>query len=521
MARLLLGIDASTQSVSALLVDADAGAVVAESSVQFGEDLPEYGAPQGFIPGGAGGEVHSDPRMWLDALDLCLERLRAGGGPLGDVVAISGAGQQHGTVYLNAAGVAKLGEFSSGQRLSEQLADGFARASSPIWMDTSTTRQCRAIEEAVGGPEVVCAKSGSIAIERFSGPQIRRFAEEDADGYEACARIHLVSSFLASVLAGKEAPIDHGDGAGMNLLNLETLDWDDELLAATAPGLRERLPEARPSATVVGPVAGYFVERYGLAPAAQVVAFTGDNPSSLVGMGAWKPGKVVISLGTSDTFFAAMPEPLTDPNGCGHVFGNPQGGFMTLQCFLNGSLAREKVRDERGMDWAAFTRAIEATEPGCSGDRLLPFFGAEISPRLEEAQPVWTGEGDWRGNPVAARACVEGQFLNMRLCTDWMRLQPKEVYLTGGASQNTAIGQIAADVFGATVRRLGITGSVALGAALRAGLALGVLTEAAAMAMVEESVDAEGIEPWKEISARYERALDDLGQLPVYAGRKQ
>ena len=67
-------------------------------------------------------------------------------------------------------------------------------------------------------------------------------------------------------------------------------------------------------------------------------------------MGASSPGKLVISLGTSDTLFAAMPEPRTDPNGFGHVFGNPLGGFMSLICFLNGSLARERVKEDYGLE---------------------------------------------------------------------------------------------------------------------------------------------------------------------------
>ena len=91
---LALGLDASTQSCSALVIDPDAGVVVAEASVNFGERLPQYNAPSGFIPNGKNGEVHSDPRMWLDALELLLEDLQAKC-DLSKVAAISGAGQQH------------------------------------------------------------------------------------------------------------------------------------------------------------------------------------------------------------------------------------------------------------------------------------------------------------------------------------------------------------------------------------------------------------------------------------------
>ncbi len=52
-----------------------------------------------------------------------------------------------------------------------------------------------------------------------------------------------------------------------------------------------------------------------------------------------------------------------DPRGFGHVFGNPGGGFMSLICFVNGSLAREAVANKFGLDWPAFDRSLgEETE---------------------------------------------------------------------------------------------------------------------------------------------------------------
>lgn len=469
---LTLGIDASTQSVSALVIDTGSGRIVAEASVNFSNDLPHYGAPQGFIPGGRDGEVHADPLMWLDALDLCLQRLKDAGADLAAIVAISGAGQQHGTVYLNGKWQAALSAMDPAKSLAEQFAPCLSRKTSPIWMDTSTSVECREIAGAVGGDAEVCARSGSIAIERFSGPQIRRFYKTSPEAYAETRRIHLVSSFLASIMAGADAPMDHGDGAGMNLLNLKTLAWDDALLAATADGLAQKLPPPSPSATTVGGVAQYFVRKYGLAPGTPVVAFTGDNPSSLVGMGAAGEGRIVISLGTSDTLFAAMQKPVTDPNGFGHVFGNPMGGFMSLVCFLNGSLAREKVRDRLGVGWEAFEGdALRATPAGNNGNVMLPFFGPEITPRIDLGAPVLEGSEAfeaWADKDAVVRACLEGQFINMWLHTQWLGVTPDTILLTGGASENDGIAQVVANVFQAKVLRIAVSGSVALGAALRA-----------------------------------------------------
>lgn len=465
-----LGLDSSTQSCSALVIDVDSGEVVAEASINFGAQLPQYNAPSGFIPGGEHGEVHSDPRMWLDALEMLLENL-AKQCDLAKVRAVSGAGQQHGSVYLNDQWFERVASLNSNSSLSEQLAPVLSRATSPIWMDSSTGEECREIAGAVGGDEVVCSKSGSVAIERFTGPQIRKFYKTEPEAYADTARIHLVSSFLCSVLTGSDAAIDTGDGAGMNLVNIQAWEWDAELLGATAPGLLEKLPAVESGEHVAGNMSGYFVEKYGFSAGVPVTIFTGDNPSSLVGMGASQPGKVVVSLGTSDTFFAAMPDVVSDPAGCGHVFGNPVEGSMSLQCFVNGSLAREAVKDRFGYDWDQFTQAFENTACGNDGKLMVPFFTPESSPRVELEAPLLEGGEDfknWKEADTAVRACVEGQFMNMKLRTAWMGLMPEVIYLTGGASKNDAIAQVVADVFQTRVERLVVSGSVGLGAAMRA-----------------------------------------------------
>jgi xylulokinase len=473
---MFLGLDSSTQSLTAVIIDPATGQIACQHSVNFGADLPQYRAPSGFIPGGAHGVVHSNPRMWLDALDLLFSRL-AETTDLSQVKMIAGSGQQHGSVYLDASFESRLAALDPALGLTDQIAPALTRATSPIWMDTSTGAECGEITAALGGPAEVCRRSGSIAIERFTGPQIRSFHKTEPEAYAKTACIHLVSSFIASVMAGKSASIDYGDAAGMNLLNLATLAWDSGLLEATAPGLLEKLPAPAPATTVQGNVSRYFVEKYGLPADCRCALFTGDNPASLVGMGATTPGNIVISLGTSDTFFAAMPGPKTDPNGFGHVFGNPAGGFMSLICFRNGSLAREALRDKLGLDWSAFDRAaLGETRESAGKNLMLPFFGPEITPRHDFSAPVLKGSQDFESGAVPGlqvRALLEGQFLNMRLHSQWMEVKAERIRLTGGASKNDGIAQLVADVFQAPVERLDVSNSAALGAALIAAAAGG------------------------------------------------
>ena len=519
----VLGLDSSTQSVSAVILDTDAGTIVHEASVSFGDDLPDYGQPSGFIPGGENGEVHSDPLMWLEALELLFSRLVESGVDLSRIAAIAGSGQQHGSVYLDEGFEDTVQNLDPGKPLKFQILPHLTRQSAPIWMDTSTSDECAEIAKAMGGNAEVCRRSGSIAIERFTGPQIRRFAKMSYDSWTLTGVIHLVSSFMASIVAGKSVAMDYGDGAGMNLLNLAAGDWDDGLLEATAPELREKLPPVQPSATVAGKVSRYFVENYGLSADCEVVLFSGDNPCSLVGMGAATPGKVVIGVGTSDTLFAAMPEPRTDPNGYGHVFGNPMGGFMSLICFLNGSLARERVKDDLGLDWSAFEKeALVSTPPGNEGCMMLPFFGPEITPRVESSDAVYLGWPDGERDPAAVvRAVLEGQFLNMKVHSRWLGVEPQTISLTGGASRNDGIAQTVANVFGVPVSRLSVAGSAALGAAMRAaqaacGVDLARLEDTYCQPEAGSTVNPEeGVrEIYDDLEQKWVSALHDTFSLP-------
>lgn len=508
---MFLGFDSSTQSLSAIVLDTDNHSIAAEASVNFGKDLPHYAAPSGFIPNGASGEVHADPMMWLEALDMVLGKLSAQI-DLSKITMIAGSGQQHGSVYVNETFDAIIAKLDPASSLKSQLSNTLTRPTSPIWMDTSTGAECKEIASAVGGDTEVCARSGSVAIERFTGSQIRKFFKQAPAAYRTTDHVHLVSSFIASVLAGKSLPIDFGDGAGMNLLNLKNLTWDKNLLDATAPDLSDKLLPAASCLNPLATISSYFAEKYGFADTCQICPFTGDNPASLVGMGATTPGQVVISLGTSDTFFAAMTEPKTDPQGFGHVFGNPAGGFMSLICFRNGSLAREALRDDLGVDWSAFDQEALSASKASSGKNLtLPFYGAEITPRHDFEKPI-TEFSESPTDALRIRSLLEGQFLNMRLHSQWMGIAPQRILLTGGASKNNGIAQIVADVFQAPVERLEVANSAALGAALIAAAAAGInLVEL--QAIFCKPSPGSRIEPNTHLGSNYAAALNQFKRL--------
>ena len=305
-----------------------------------------------------------------------------------------------------------------GRPPGEQLAGALSRPIAPVWMDSSTSEECAELTAAAGGPAVLAERTGSRAFERFTGPQIRKFFKTDPAAYAATARIHLVSSFLASLLAGHDAPIDPGDASGTNLMDLATAQWWPAALEATSPSLARKLPRIAPSWTIAGTLSRYWQRRHRLPPA-RVVSWSGDNPCSLIGTGLVREGVAAISLGTSDTIFGLMRAPRIDPTLTGHVFGAPTGDYMGLTCFANGSLARERVRDMFGLTWSGFSQALAATPPGNNGRVLLPWFDPEITPPVLVAGARRYGLAEDDG-PGHVRGVVEGQMLSIARHSKWM-----------------------------------------------------------------------------------------------------
>lgn len=465
---LYLGLDSSTQGFSAIVIEreGDRRSVIFESDLSFDEALPEFGTTHGVLPSRDPAVVVSPPLMWAAALDVMLQRVARAGLDIQRLAAISGSAQQHGSVYLNASAEAALARLDPSRPLVEQLTGVFSRDVAPIWMDSSTACECAEIAEAVGGGAALAERTGSRAFERFTGPQIRKFFKQDAAAYEATARVHLVSSYMASLLLGANAPIDGGDASGTNLMDLRTNAWWPAALEATAPGLDRKLPPIVSGSTVIGRLSRYWQARYGLPPA-QLIVWSGDNPSTLVGTGLVRTGLLAISLGTSDTVFGPMPQPNIDSTGAAHVFVSPAGGYMGLTCFRNGSLARERIRESFGLSWDTFSQMLDATPAGNHGRMLLPWFEPEITPRVDRPglhrHDLAPDDG-----PGHVRAIVEAQQMALALHARWMQVDVAAIYATGGAAVNRAILQVMADVFGADVYQFDVGNTASLGAALRA-----------------------------------------------------
>ncbi|PAN22046.1 hypothetical protein PAHAL_3G509300 [Panicum hallii] len=439
---LFLGLDCSTQSLKATVLDAGLG-IVATDSVHFDSDLPHYGTHGGVRRDPAErGRIVSPPLMWAEALDLLLARLR----PRADlrrVAAVSGSAQQHGSVYWARGAGAALAALDPAGSLATQLAGAFAAPDSPVWMDSSSAAQCREVEAAMGGPLQLAALTGCRAHERCTGPQIRKMHQTRPKVYDATERVSLVSSFMASLLVGGYVCIDETDGAGMNIMDIATRQLREDALQATAPNLEERIGKLAPAHAVAGKISPYFVQRFQFASSCLVIQWSGDNPNTLA-------GDLAISLGTSDTVFGVTDSP--EPTLEGNIFPNPVDPktYMVLLCYKNGSLTREDLRNRYAeRSWDMFNRLLEETAPLNGGKMGFYYKEHEILPPLPVGFHRYVVKNLTSGSldemveevgefdpPSEVRAIIEGQFLSMRGHAEQCGLPvpPRRIIATGDSA---------------------------------------------------------------------------------------
>uniref|UniRef100_A0A8C2Z2F9 Xylulose kinase n=1 Tax=Cyclopterus lumpus TaxID=8103 RepID=A0A8C2Z2F9_CYCLU len=452
---LYLGFDFSTQQLKVVVIDGDLN-VVHQDNVQFDSELPEFRTLGGVHVHADRLTVTSPVLMWVKALDLLLDKMKRAGLVFSRVRALSGSGQQHGSVFWRRGASETLQHLDPNQDLHQLLqVCAFSVSSGPVWMDSSSSRQCDELQAAAGGAVRLAEITGSRA-------------------YEVCLTTCLVQLSWSSERPCVSSPADSlTSGSGMNLLDIRTRTWSGICLEATAPHLDRLLGAPVPSTSVLGPVSSYFVQRYGFSEGCRVVAFTGDNPASLAGM-RLQPGDIAVSLGTSDTVFLWIQQPR--PALEGHVFCNPLDwqAFMALLCFKNGSLTRERIRNKStGGSWELFSVALRDTPLGNNGHMGFYFDSVEITPPA-----VGVHLFDPEDNKVSSlspqvevRALVEGQFLSRRLHAErlgYSIIPGTRVMATGGASSNKDILQVLSDVFNAPVYSIDLCSSACLGSAYRA-----------------------------------------------------
>jgi xylulokinase len=401
-ARLVAGIDSSTQATKVVVREAETGALVREARA----------------PHPPGTEV--EPSAWEHALELACQ-----GGLLDGVAAIAVAAQQHGMVCLDEAGAVVR--------------------SALLWNDTRSAQAAEDLVVELGGAAAWADAVGSVPVASFTVTKLRWLAEHEPERAERTAAVALPHDWLTWRLAGGrgELATDRGDASGTGYWSPATGAYRLDLLER-ALGHAASLPRVLAPTEPAGHTPGGAL----LGPG------TGDNMAAALGVGA-RPGDVVVSIGTSGTVFAVHDRASADPSGIVAGFADATGRFLPLVCTLNAARVLSATAELLGTDLGGLDDLALSAPPGAEGVVLVPYFEGERTPNRPGATAQVAGlrlGNTTRAN--LARAAVEGMLCGLADGLDALREQGVgvgRVLLIGGGARSRAVQAIAPSLLDAPV----------------------------------------------------------------------
>jgi xylulokinase len=432
-ARLVAGVDSSTQATKIVVADAETGEIVRE----------------GRCAHPVGTEV--DPWAWWHALVEA-----SAGGVLEDVSAVSIAGQQHGMVLVDDQG--------------EPVRDAL------LWNDTRSADAATDLINELGGPDNWAAQVGTVPVASITATKLRWTARAEPDIAARARRVLLPHDWLTWLLAGRpqEATTDRGDASGTGYWSTLSGEYRMDLLRL-AFGRELTVPRVCEPGERAASVAPDAAGATGLAAGAVLAPGTGDNMGAALGAGA-DPGDVVVSIGTSGTVFATHDRPTSDPSGAVAGFADATGAYLPLVCTLNAARVLRAGADLLSVDLAELDRLALSAEPGADGLVLLPYLEGERTPNRPAATGLLAGLTGTNATPAnLARAVVEGMLCGLADGLDALvahGVPVRRVLMVGGGSRSAAVRALAPLVFGVPVTVLAPAEYVALGAARQAAWAL-------------------------------------------------
>jgi glycerol kinase len=357
-----------------------------------------------------------------------------------------------------------------------------------VWQDTRTDRIAAALDKDERG-QVIRRKAGLPPATYFSGGKIQ-WLLENVDGLREAAESgeavfgNTDSWLLWNLTGGVDGGVhvtDVTNASRTMLMNLETLDWDDELLGFfNVP--RAMLPTIRPSSDP----AGYGVTRSD-GPLRGEVALTGDlgdQQAATVGQVCFAPGQAKNTYGTGNFLLLNTGTELVRSNNgllttVAYQFGNAKPVYALEGSIAVTGSAVQWLRDQLGViSGASESETLARQVEDNGGVYFVPAFSGLFAPYWRsDARGAIVGLSRYNTNAHLARATLESIAYQTRDVVEAME-QDSGVHLEvlrvdGGVTANELAMQIQADVLGVPVSKPVVAETTALGAAYAAGLAVG------------------------------------------------
>jgi len=264
-------------------------------------------------------------------------------------------------------------------------------------------------------------------------------------------------------------------------MDLQARDWSTVLLDALELP-RDFVPQSFEGTEITGAINANAAKATGLRQGTPVVAGGGDQAAGAVGVGAVEEGIVSLALGTSGVVFATVNRPFYEPQGRLHAFCHSVPGrwhLMGVMLAAAGSLRWYRDTLAPGVAYDDLLAPAAHIAPGSEGLIFLPYLTGERTPHPDPlARGAFVGLTVRHTQPHLTRALLEGVAFGLRDSFELMKGvglgQASQVRLSGGGSASPLWRQILADVLGAEMVTVNTTEGAAFGAALLAGVGVGL-----------------------------------------------
>ena len=461
MSTYILAIDQGTTSTRCMIFDRDS-TPIARAQHEHTQIFPQPGWVE-----------HDPAEIWQRTRQVIAEALASANLRNTDIAAIGITNQRETTVVWNKR-------------------TGIPYANAIVWQDMRTDALCKQLGGTIG-PDRFRAQTGLPLATYFSGPKLRWLLDSVPE-LRAAARsgdvaFGTIDSFLIWHLTGG---VDGGihvtdvTNAGRTMLmNIHTLQWDPEILAAMdIPP--EVLPEIRSSSEVYGIATG-------LLAGVPVASALGDQHAAMVGQACITPGTVKNTYGTGcfmllNTGTQIVPSTHGLLTTVAYRFGDQPAVYA-----LEGSIAIagaliQWLRDNLGIiQHSNDIEALAASVPDSGGVVVVPAFSGLFAPHWRsDARGVIVGLTRFVTKAHIARAALEAVAWQTREVLDAMERDSgvaiTQLKVDGGMTANRLLMQFQSDVVNVPVIRPVITETTVLGAVYAAGIAVGYWKDLAAVA---------------------------------------
>ena len=450
MPKYMMALDSGTTSNRCILFDR-AGRIVSVAQREFTQYFPQPGWVE-----------HDANEIWATLLGVAVEAMQMAGAAAADIAAIGITNQRETTIVWDKA---------TGEPVHHAI----------VWQCRRTSEYCDELR-ARGLTARFREKTGLVLDAYFSATKLHWLLENVPGVRERAAKGELlfgtVETWLIWKLTGGRAHVtDYSNASRTMLFNINTLDWDEEILAElNIP--RSMLPKPLPTSGLFG-----TTDTSLLGGEIPITGAAGDQQAALFGQTCFQPGEAKNTYGTGCFLLMNTGEkPVFSQNGLVTTIAWGLGEKVTYA--LEGSIfvagaAIQWLRDEMKLIAnAAESEAVAQEVTDTNGCYVVPAFtglGAPYWDQYARGAIVGLTRGCNRAHIV--RATLDSltyqtyDVLNAMRADSGIALASLKV--DGGASANNYLMQTQADVIGAPVLRPTCVESTAMGAAYLAGLAVG------------------------------------------------